>query len=241
MSSLSRYPQQLRTLLIACAITLLAGCTTINEGGVSQSDFNALSERVEYLEDMIAIRKLQATYIHSLFTQRYDDIPALFSRRDDVSVEFSDSGVFRGHDRITELYGAFEATRNLPGFFIMHMSTNPYIEIAEDGMSARSHWLSPGASYNGGRSSWIFGPYYVNYVKENGEWRILRSNLVPVFRNPYEYSWGDAPDHGTVRVLGLEPDEPITLYRPFNEVRDETDIFSEHPDLPEPYQSLDAE
>lgn len=241
MTSLHRYRQPLRSLLIACAITLLGGCSTVNQGGVSQSDFNALSERVQYLEDMIAIRKLQATYIHSLFTQRFDDIPALFSRRDDVSVEFSDSGVFRGHDRITELYETFEATRNLPGFFIMHMSTNPYIEIADDGMSARSHWLSPGASHNDGRSSWIWGPYYVNYVKENGEWRILRSNLVPVFRNPYEYSWGDAPNHGTVRVLGLDPDEPTTLYRPFDEVRDETDIFSEHPDLPAPYESLDSD
>ena len=235
----SQYRRALRSLLLACGLVVLAGCTTVNQSEVSQADFTALSKRVEYLEDMVAIRKLQATYIHSLFTQRFDDIPPLFSRRDDVSVEFSDSGIFRGHDRITELYSAFEATKRLPGFFIMHMSTNPYIEIAEDGMSAKSHWLSPGASHNNGKSSWIWGPYYVNYAKENGEWRIHRSNLVPMFRNPYEYSWGDAPNHGTVNVLGLEPDEPTTLYRPFNEMRDETDLFRDHPDLPAPYRSLD--
>lgn len=241
MTSLYRCRRHLTHTLFALAALLLTACSTVNQSGVSQSDFNALNERVQYLEDMIAIRKLQATYIHSLFTQRFTDIPPLFSRRPDVSVEFSDSGVYRGHDRISELYHTFEATKDLPGFFIMHMSTNPYIEIAADGLSARSHWLSPGASHNDGRSSWIWGPYYVNYVKENGEWRILRSNLVPVFRNPYEYSWGDAPNHGTVRVLGLEPDEPTTLYRPFDEVRDETDIFSEHPDLPDPYETLGSE
>jgi hypothetical protein len=97
--------------------------------------------------------------------------------------------------------------------------------------------LSPGAansSTNG--SSWIWGPYYVDYIKENGEWRILHSNLVPLFRNPYEYSWNDAPHHGTVRgPLGTEPDEPSTLYRPFNEVKEETDIFRNHPDLPDPF------
>jgi len=77
---------------------------------------------------------------------------------------------------------------------------------------------------------------YVDYVKENGEWRILHSNLAPLFRNPYQYSWNDAPHHGTVRgPLGTEPDESTTLYRAFNEVKEETDIFRNHPDLPVPF------
>jgi hypothetical protein len=66
----------------------------------------------------------------------------------------------------------------------------------------------------------------------------LHSNLAPLFRNPYQYSWGESPHHGTVDVsgmLGLEPDGPSTLYRPFNEVRAETDIFRNQPDLPQPY------
>ena len=116
--------------------------------------------------------------------------------------------------------------------------SRPFIEIAADGQSARSHWLSPGASNSPSGSSWIWGPYYVDYVKEDGEWKILHSNLAPLFRNPYQYSWGDAPNHGTVNVsgmLGLEPDGPSTLYRPFNEVRKQTHIFQNYPDLPAPY------
>ena len=78
----------------------------------------------------------------------------------------------------------------------------------------------------------------MDYVKEGGEWKILRSNLVPTFRNPYQYSWGESPHHGTVDVanqLGLTPDAPSTLYRPFNEVKLETDMFRNHPDLPQPF------
>ncbi|MES2604881.1 MAG: nuclear transport factor 2 family protein, partial [Pseudomonadota bacterium] len=188
--------------------------------------------------DMTAIQKLQATYLHSMFTQRYENIPGLFALdRADVSVEFSDSGVYRGGESVTGLYKAFEATRNAPAFFLMHLAVNPFIEIASDGQSAKSHWLSPGVSNskrNG--SSWIWGPYYVDYVKENGIWKIHHSNLVPLFRNPYEYSWNDAPAHGTVTgQLSVMPDEPITLYRPFNEVKEEADMFRNHPALPQPY------
>jgi hypothetical protein len=216
----------------------MSGCRN-EKNVVSTEDVKSLLQRVQYLEDMTAIQKLQSKYVHYLFTQRYDRIvEELYSHTNpDVSVEFSDTGVYRGLESLKTLYAAFERTKSIPGFFIMHMTVNPYIEISHDGMRAKSHWLSPGAansSTNG--SSWIWGPYYVDYIKENGEWRILHSNLVPLFRNPYEYSWNDAPHHGTVRgPLGTEPDEPSTLYRPFNEVKEETDIFRNHPDLPDPF------
>jgi hypothetical protein len=231
---------RMSTAVILLAALLTSGCVQeIHNSTLSEEQVQALVRRVQYLEDMNAIQKLQSQYVHSLFTQRYADIPALFAQNDpQVSVEFSDSGVFRGIDSVRELYGAFDRTRNVPGFFIMHMTVNPYIEIAGDGLSAKSHWLSPGASNSPGGSSWIWGPYYIDYVKENDEWRILHSNLVPLFRNPYEYSWNDAPHHGTVNVagqLGLEPDEPSTLYRPFNEVKQEQDMFRAHPDLPRPF------
>ena len=157
--------------------------------------------------------------------------------RADVSVEFSDSGVYRGGDSVLRLYAAFAATREAPAFFLMHLAVNPYIEIAADGQSAKSHWLSPGAT-NSARngSSWVWGPYYVDYVKQNGEWKIHHSNLAPLFRNPYDVSWNDATTHGTVTgQLSVGPDEPSTLYRPFNEVKQERDMFRNHPPLPQPY------
>ncbi len=198
----------------------------------------ALLARVQRLEDQLEIQKLQAKYAHSLFMQRFDRIvDECFAKRlPDVSVEFSDSGVYRGLDNIRALYAAFNATKEIPGFFILHMAVNPYLEIASDGQSARSHWLSPGAAGSASSATWIWGPYYVDYVKEDGAWRIAHSNLAPLFRNRYEVSWAQAPDHGSVRgPLSVQPNEPTTLYRPYNEVKSERDIFRRHPDLPEPY------
>lgn len=228
---------RLFTFCVFAGLFTLAGCAPhAGEATLTADQVQSLLQRVQYLEDMNEIQKLQSTYVHSLFTQRYTDIPALYAQNEpDVSVEFSDSGVFRGIASVRRLYEAFDRTRNVPGFFIMHLAANPYIEIAADGLRAQSHWLSPGASNSPGGSSWIWGPYYVDYIKEDGAWRILHSNLVPLFRNPYEYSWNDSPHHGTVNVagmLGLEPDEDSTLYRPFNEVKLQTDMFRNHPDLP---------
>jgi SnoaL-like domain len=197
-----------------------------------------LLARVQRLEDQFEIQKLQSKYAHYLFTQKFDRIVAeCFAKRvEDVSVEFSDSGVYRGLESVRALYAAFAVTKNIPGYFILHMAVNPYIEIAADGLSARSHWLSPGAAGSATSASWIWGPYYVAYVKEDGAWRIAHSNLAPLFRNRYETSWAAAPDHGSVKgPLTVQADAPTTLYRPYNEVKQERDIFKHHPPLPEPY------
>lgn len=197
----------------------------------------ALKKRLQHLEDIDAIKKLQAKYVHYLFTQHYDRIfPECFAqKRDDVSAEFSDSGVYKGPEHVKALYAAFDATKHIPGFFIMHMMVNPYIEIAEDGMSAKSHWLSPGITNNREKSGWVFGPYYVDYVKEDGEWRLLHNVFAPIVRTDFRTPWGEAEDNGSVRILGVEPDAPPTIYRPFAEVRKEQDIFRDHPNLPKPF------
>jgi len=197
-----------------------------------------LVARVQRLEDTIEIQKLQSKYIHYLFKQRFDRIvDECFAKNlPDVSVEFSDSGVYRGLESVRALYRSFEVTKTIPGFFILHMTVNPVIEIAKDGLSARSHWLSPGAAGSDKSAAWIWGTFYVDYVKEDGRWRIAHSNLVPLFRNRYETSWAQAPDHGTVRgVLAAQPDEPSTLYKPYNEAKKQRDIFANHPKLPQPY------
>lgn len=197
-----------------------------------------LLARVQRLEDTLEIQKVQAKYLHYLFKRNYERVvDECFAKRvPDVSVEFSDSGVYRGLESVRGLYKAFESTREVPGFFILHMTTNPFIEIAKDGLSARSHWLSPGASGSDKTASWIWGPYYVDYVKEDGEWRIAHTNLAALFRNRYESSWAQAPDHGSVRThLATTPNEPTTIYRPFNEAKKGRDLFAGHPELPQPY------
>lgn len=197
-----------------------------------------LLARVRRLEDTLAIQKLQSKYAHLLFKLDTDRImeECIAKQAANVSLEFSDSGVYRRLEKIRQVYQDFAAAKQVPGFFIMHMTVNPYIEIAADGLSAKSHWLSPGAVGSDTSARWVWGPYYIDYVKEDGEWRILHTNLAALFRNAYEKSWAESQDHGTVtEVLTEKPDAPPTLYRPYNELKQQTDIFKNHPPLPQPY------
>ncbi len=204
-----------------------------------KAELEALGRRVRHLEDVLAIQRLQSKYAHYLFTQRYDRIvdECFALHADDVTLEFSDSGVYRGLDAIRAVYRDFEAAKHrIPGFFILHMAVNPYIEVARDGRSARSHWLSPGAVGSNSSAGWVWGPYYIDYITEQGDWRILHSNLAPLFRNRYEVSWAEAKDHGSVRgALTVKPAAASTIYRPYNEVKGQPDLFRNHPELPEPY------
>jgi hypothetical protein len=195
-----------------------------------------LANRVDYLENMMAIQQLQSQYAHWLFTQDYAKIlEHSFARHaEGIAIEFSDSGEYRGREGVTRLFRAFETTKGIPGFFTLHMTVNPYIVIAKDGQSARSTWLSPGAAASPSGARWIWGPYYVDYVKEDGDWKILKSVFAPLFRNRYEHSWIDETVHGSVREsLSVEPDGPPTLYQPYDKNR--TDLFVDFPELPEPY------
>jgi hypothetical protein len=204
----------------------------------SQELIKQLLTRVQRMEDMIEIQKLQSKYAHLLFKLDVDRImdECIAKRAKEVTLEFSDSGVYKGLEKIRQVYKDFGGAKQIPGFFIMHMTVNPYIEIAQDGLSAKSHWLSPGAVGSNTSARWVWGPYYIDYIKEDGEWKILHTNLAALFRNSFDTSWAEATEHGSVReVLTDDADEPPTLYRPYNELKQQTDIFKHHPPLPKKY------
>jgi len=200
-------------------------------------DAHSLLRRLERVEAIQEIEKLQSRYCHYLLKHEYDRIvdDCFVHLTDDVSVEFSDSGVYRGQDKIRQLYSEFNTLKNLPGFFILHTTVNPYIVLAADGQSAKSSWLSPGCSGRSSSATWIWGVFYVDYRKERGRWRIQHTNFAPIFRNPYEVSWARAENHGSVRTFSFPPDAPPTVYRPYSELKNQPDIFSHHPKLPEPF------
>ena len=193
-----------------------------------------LEARVRKLEDLLEIQQLQSRYAYCLLTQRYRKIveDCFAKKAEGIFIEFSDSGVFNGRQGVERLFKAFEATKEIPGFFTLHMTVNPVIVIAKDGLSARSTWLSPGASASSAGARWIWGPYYVDYIREDGRWRIHRSLFAPLFRNRYEQSWVEETDHGSVKgPLAALADAPPSLYRPYDRTR--KNLFSDYPELPE--------
>ena len=111
--------QRVRAALAVASLAFTAGCyqSDIDRGKqVDPKLVQQLAERVQRLEDTLAIQKLQAKYVNYLFLQRYDKIfDELYAQKNpDVSVEFSDSGIYRGHDGVRALYHAFDVTKLSP-------------------------------------------------------------------------------------------------------------------------------
>jgi hypothetical protein len=197
-----------------------------------------LYAKVKHLEDLEEIKKLQRKYQYYLFKQDNEKIVnnCFAQKTPGVRMEASDSGVFKGMAGIRRFFIDSAADlREMPGFFTMHMAVGPVIEIARDGKTAQSIWFSPGCAGN----KWIWGVYMIDYVKEDGEWRIWHLIFSPFFRTPYDKGWSEVPVEGTLSS-GLE-DGPPSRWNPYDKTKKGQELFYHLVDAPEPYDSMNIE
>jgi hypothetical protein len=144
-----------------------------------------------------------------------------------------------------------------------HLTTSPVIEVADDAMSAKGLWYTPGFAlrhdYVKGTAdvAWMWEKYGGDFVYENGEWRFLRLLICMDMSTGEPNSWTeprppmgpppeeeefdpDDPDgkRGKSPAMGggvsVEKDEPGR----FTDYKP-TRIPTETPKLPEPFESLD--
>ena len=75
------------------------------------------------------------------------------------------------------------------GSSVLHILTNPVIEVAEDRQSAKGVWYTPGvilSTEDGktGRAVWMWERYGGDFVLEDGKWVILNLQVNTDFGNP---------------------------------------------------------
>ena len=190
------------------------------------------------VEDYIEIWKLMSIYTHLYHRLRNVEIPALFAQKTPgVSVEVSDSGVYEGLEGVKRFFEMFLVNTKKPGQIVLHQAVNPVIEINKDGTRAKGLFHSPGLAskwYDGKLTAiWWYGKYNVEFVKEDGKWKILKLQCAVIFQCRYDKGWVEDPMAGSTRCYeGAEPDKPSTIYMPYNPYR----INTFDPGLPEPYE-----
>jgi hypothetical protein len=150
--------------------------------------------------------------------------------------------------------------KNLPenrgiGSSVLHILTNPVIEVAEDRQSVKGVWYTPGvilSTRDGktGHAVWMWERYGGDFIREDGKWVILNLQVNTDFGNPM----GEPlqPQRVSVAQIGKEgraeptpagpsglmlpgPDIPQTLYQEYTPTR----VPTLTPRLPEPYSTLD--
>lgn len=157
---------------------------------------SALERRIERLEANLAIQNVMGrrAYLHSAGLYRRELDECWSREREDIAFEPENWGVWEGLDTIQRSYND---PPEIPGMLIEHTITTGVIEVAEDGETAKGVWISPGHetfAFPGEDPipHWCWGRYAVDFVKENGEWRIWHLHILTTFRTPYDQSWVDS-------------------------------------------------
>ncbi|MBP2642832.1 MAG: hypothetical protein H6Q67_719 [Firmicutes bacterium] len=136
------------------------------------------------------------------------------------------------------------------GTLIMHTLTTPIIHIAGDGQTAKGMWYTPGQVTEVGgdgypSASWIWEKYGVDFIKEDGEWKIWHLMVCSDCTCPVagDTSWvteettssaaavfkGTGPD-----TVSADPDIEMTVYNSYSN----TQLPQNFPKMPEPYYTF---
>lgn len=199
-----------------------------------------LQQRLDRAADYIAIQNLASRYqfYHqpSTMARSFE----LFAQQTPgVSVAIS-GGVEEGLDRVKAFW-----TKTSPfppvGVMLEHQLTTPLIEVAEDGLTAKAVWMSPGHETVPGLlpgGHWAWGRYAIDFVKEDGAWKIWHLRYYPTIRVRCGQDWADGPEPPSDALVrhraGQQPSRPLaddSIYRP-------DAVRTLHPPLPEPYRSF---
>jgi hypothetical protein len=131
------------------------------------------------------------------------------------------SGYWLGMNKIMSKYGSTTSKGNMPdpkGGFVWHTITTPVIEIAEDRKTAKGIWYTPGivGEYKAdgtNNSQWMWEKYGVDFVMENGKWKVWHMKVYTDFStavgSPIGQAGapGGAPGAAPAGAPGTTPDK----------------------------------
>ena len=144
----------------------------------------SLEQRVQKLEDVEAIKKLQAIYGHHVDrgwndkVMYYKEVTALFT--EDATWESPAVGVsVKGREEISEMFKDMDAGYD----FLMHSFSNPIIDI--DGDTAKGKWLLFLGSNFEDKITLTYASYDNDYVRTSQGWLIkaIRLNVARVLES----------------------------------------------------------
>lgn len=196
--------------LAALALAACGGSQTSENSGAetvvnSQPDpallqrLAQLQQSVEYAADISAIKRLQKSYGYYLDKGLWTDLAEYFA--DDARANYP-AGVYVGKESIREhLY------RNVGGAEIgqvglgdmrlyNHMNIQPVVHLDAGGTSAKGRWraMAMFGRYDTPAGTWAEGVYNMQYVKDNGVWKIRDLDYHSGFGDSYATGWGANPD-----------------------------------------------
>jgi hypothetical protein len=152
-----------------------------------------LQAKVRDLEDTEEINKLQRAYGYYLEHMMVPDIVDLFADGDDVELWVT-AGKFKGKEGVSRLYSYIKDSFPSPEFLHQLMQLSGIVHVEPDGLTAKGRWYGLGANalpLEGGKINpgWMNGIYEMEYVKQDGKWKIQKLRWCMTFRASWTESF----------------------------------------------------
>ena len=203
-----------------------------------EAEINSLKKQVaagQRAKDELDICKVQSLYSHHYQVGKRAEVPKLFAQHTPgVTLEIEDSGIYEGIESITRFWNTvFGGNKPFPpGWMAVHMTCNPVIEFNKDSTRARGVWHSHGFCTLGRIPLICSGKYDMEYVKEDGEWKIFTFIYRQIFMSPYHQGWVEAPSVGSIAANPQnKPDRVSSFHAPYTP----GEIYYPQPPAPQPY------
>ena len=188
-------------------------------------NLDELETRLQTVEDMIEIDKLQKIYGYYLDNRMHKEAYELFSENAE-SIEIADRGVFKGYEGVKRFFMEYLGKENeisKPGLFAFHMQHQGVVTVDPSGESARGRWylvMIQARPYPPGgpiRSVLGHGVYENEFIKENGTWKFKKMFMNLHYRSPIEGGWAVTPMIGAGRAS--QSDAPPTHFHPAPDIK----------------------
>jgi hypothetical protein len=165
-----------------------------------EARIQTLEKKVLTLEDIEEIKKLQRAYGFYLEHWMAEDVIDLFAEGEDTTLLVA-AGQYKGKDAIRRFFHhgqeGIESRRSDNGEFLHQvMQLSGVVHVAPDGKTAKGRWYGFGANafpQPGGKVNpgWMDGVYEVDYVKQEGVWKLKKVHWCMTFHAPWATSFID--------------------------------------------------
>lgn len=175
---------------------------------------NTIERDLEIFSIKQKLKNMMSFYMLQAWTIDNGEYLEKWAHREDCSLMMP-WGCYSGYEGVVRCYQVDHGfvmdnpidpgmTKALSGALYIHTVTTPVIEVAEDMQTARGMWWSNGTEGNGlnggdfslmGWGGWMWGGYCVDFIKEDGEWKIWHMIHQPRILSHFTECWNEIPPY----------------------------------------------
>jgi len=159
--------------LVAVLVTVMPAVIAAQDSGLT------VEQRLQHVEDELAIQRVLVDYAATQDARDYDGYVALFAENGEW---VNGTTVYKGREAIRKMlvsiYG--EPPSDYVNNDSYHITSNAEINIDGDRATAHSRYLLMMRGANGQPVPMLGGRYEDEFIRDNGEWKILRRVDYPV-------------------------------------------------------------